>query len=158
MRLSTRTARRFWGKCQKQWEMQQRHCTDIVARDSDTMNPGDVVQAAVDAKGREGDSDVASNDDTGRCTRKVSTHTRDAGRNALTDVAPDGRKVDGGAVPHERVDELVEAQDGRPDHVVAGARVPRLQVPRERDEREDRPEEGDNREERPRKVGHVSLS
>jgi hypothetical protein len=44
------------------------HCTDIVARDSDTVNPGDVVQAAVDAKGREGDSDVASDDDTRRCT------------------------------------------------------------------------------------------
>jgi hypothetical protein len=48
--------------------MQKRHCTDIVARDSDTVNAGDVVQAAIDAKGREGNSDVASDDDAGRCT------------------------------------------------------------------------------------------
>lgn len=65
----------------------------------------------------------------------------------LTDVAPYRRKVQCGVSPHDRVDELNEAGEGRPDHVNARAGVGRLEVPWQRNEGHDEAEEGEDRQE-----------
>jgi hypothetical protein len=71
-----------------------------------------------------------------------------------TDIAPNGRKVHGRVTPHNRIDELIQAAYRGPNHVVACARIPGLQVPRQGDEWEDEAQKGEHREQRVSEVSH----
>ena len=50
-------------------------------------------------------------------------------RRVLTNIAPDRRPVKGVVGPDHGVDELIEARQCDPDHVVASSGIPRLKVP-----------------------------
>ena len=72
-----------------------------------------------------------------------------------TDIAPDRRNIDSSLGEDHRVHELVETPECRPNHVVAGTRVPSLQVPWKGNENNDKTKEGDDRIGRPSRIdGH----
>ena len=52
----------------------------------------------------------------------------------LTNIAPDWGSVNGVVGPDHGIDELIEACECDPDHVVASSRVPRFKMPRQWDE------------------------
>ena len=77
-------------------------------------------------------------------------------RRALTNVAPDWCPVNGVIGPNHRIDELVEARQSGPHHVVASSRIPCLEMPWQRDEDTDKTKGGDDGEERVSDVEHDS--
>jgi len=87
-----------------------------------------MVEAAIDAKGCSGNSYSRANNEPRR------------------DVAPDWRPVDGISIPHDRVDELVEAGETSPHHVETSARIPGFQVPWKRDGTHKKAQEGEGGE------------
>jgi hypothetical protein len=70
----------------------------------------------------------------------------------LTYVAPDGRKVQRIVVPHNGVHELVQTRQGHPENVETSAGVPCLEVPRQRDKRQEEAEECEDGKQRVRVV------
>lgn len=79
-------------------------------------------------------------------------------RGSLTDVTPNRSPNDRIVPPNNRVHKLVEASDRRPDHVRAGADIPCLQVPRERDQDQDEAEEREDGKKRVGWVHHLDAS
>jgi hypothetical protein len=77
-------------------------------------------------------------------------------RRALTNVAPDRCPVNGVVGPNHGIDELVEARQSDPHHVVASSGIPRLEVPWQRDEDSYKTKGGDDGEERISDVEHDS--
>ena len=60
----------------------------------------------------------------------------------LTDVAPNGRTVDGIGVPYNSVDAVVEASERGPNHEEARPRIPCLEMPRKGYEHKNGAEDG----------------
>lgn len=100
-----------------------------------SLHAGDVVQSAHDAQ---------------RCRRNADGGTVHYSRR---DIAPERRTVNRIARPNDGVDKLIERGDKRPNDVEACSRVPGLQVPRKRDQDEQR---RGQRKDREKRIGGVS--
>jgi hypothetical protein len=72
-----------------------------------------------------------------------------------TYVTPYGSQVHSCVVPQNRIDQLVQGKKRCPKHIIARSRVPCLEVPGQRNERQDETKAGKDREEGPGEVGHV---
>lgn len=84
---------------------------------------------------------------------KVSERTSSGDDELRTDIAPERRTVNRIARPNDGVDKLIERGDKRPNDVEACSRVPGLQVPRKRDQDEQR---RGQRKDREKRIGGVS--
>ena len=90
----------------------------------------DFEEADINAKGGGGYPNGSSNDDTSRFACRSARGMSDEVSKILTDITPNGDWVVDIMSPNNRVDELVEATQGRPNHVVAGSSVQCLGMPR----------------------------
>jgi hypothetical protein len=80
--------------------------------------------------------------------RKLNNQRSTSYEVQLTDVAPYGSPVRKIVVPNYRVDKLIEACNGGPDHEKTSARIPGLQMPWKWDQNNKKAEESKEREER----------
>ena len=73
--------------------------------------------------------------------------------NGLTDVAPDGSRVQSIVPPDDRVNKLQETSHRNPEDVGAGASVPCLEMQWERDKNEKESSKSKHGEKRIRRIG-----
>lgn len=66
----------------------------------------------------------------------------------LTNFTPCRRHVDSVAFPDERVDKQIQAAQGSPEDIIGSARIPRLEMPRQRNKGKKKAKEGEDGEQR----------